>query len=71
MIDRILTLSLTLTVLLGSTLAIGSDLLAPSVAQPFAPAATVGVLPRVVITGHVVSADTVAQAGDAARETVQ
>jgi hypothetical protein len=50
MIDRLFTLILTFAVLVGGTLAVGSELFAPrATAQPDARIAT---LPRVVVTGH-------------------
>lgn len=59
MIDRIFNLTLTFALLIGSTLAIGADFYHPRTVSRQASTATV--LPRVVITGSVVSETTLAE----------
>lgn len=71
MIDRTFNLTLVLLVLIGSTLAIGSDLLWTRSSLPQASSA-IAVLPRVVITGSVTPAATlVAQDQSQAESVVQ
>ncbi len=60
MIDRLFTLTLTLAILVGSTLAIGADFYSPR--HGAERSSSVTVLPRVVITGRISSDSKVAQA---------
>jgi hypothetical protein len=58
MIDRLFTTLLTLAVLSGGTLAIGSELFAPRLGVAAVADARIATLPRVVITGSRQHADT-------------
>ena len=69
MIDRLFSLTLTLAVLIGSTLAIGSDLLSSH--TDAARTSAVIVLPRVDVTGSSVKPTAIAQASSQSDRIVQ